>query len=237
MHFANGTDQMHGFHERIGRDIRGRNGYEPASDPAHQAKKFNEEGTGKWPQIKEITNARTGMSTYMRQDKYTVDGALMYLDEFFADPSYDRTGDGPLFLAVSLNCPHYPFQCPEELFSYYLRRVEPIVEDLPEKFECNDYFKVKIGKDVTYREAHRATAAYYGMIEWADNQFGRVISKLEWLNVLEDFVVVFLTDHGEMLGVKGLWEKQQYFDASVRVPFFISWPQRFPQGCDLNFAQ
>jgi choline-sulfatase len=33
-----------------------------------------------------------------------------------------------------------------------------------------------------------------------------------------------------MLGEKGLWEKQQYFEASVRVPFFVRWPQRFPGG-------
>ena len=229
MHFANGTDQMHGFHERIGRDIRGRNGYEPVEDPAHGASIVVEQGTGKRSQIAEMTKACTGLSSYMRQDAYTVDGALMYLDEYFVDPTYDRIGSGPLFLAVSLNSPHYPFQCPEELFNYYLRRVEPRVEELPKKFECNDYFKVRVGVDVSYREAHRATAAYYGMIEWADAQFGRVISKLEELNVLDDFVVVFLSDHGEMLGEKGLWEKQQYFDASVRVPFFISEPRRFPK--------
>ena len=103
-----------------------------------------------------------------------------------------------------------------------MRRVEPYVEDLPEKFECDDFFKVRVGEEVTYREAHRATAAYYGMIEWADMQYARVISKLEALDVLDDLAVVFLSDHGEMLGQKGLWEKQQYFEASARVPFFVS---------------
>ena len=129
-----------------------------------------------------------------------------------------------MLLAVSLWCPHYPYQCPEDLFNYYMRRVEPYVEDLPEKFACDDFFKVKIGEDVTYREAHRATAAYYGMIEWVDIQYARVISRLEELNVLDDFIVAFMSDHGEMLGQKGLWEKQQYFEASARVPFFISCP-------------
>jgi len=233
MHFADGSDQMHGWYERIGRDIRGRNGYEPADDPLHQATTFHEEGTGKWSQAKEITNARVGMSSFMKQDKYTVDGALMYLDEFFVDATHDRPGEGPLLLAVSLGCPHYPYQCPEELFNYYMQRVKPRVEDLPENFDCDNFFKIKVGKDVTYREAHRATAAYYGMIEWADTQFGRVISKLEALNVLDDFVIVFLSDHGEMLGEKGLWEKQQYFDSSVRVPFFISWPQKFNRGSSI----
>ena len=71
------------------------------------------------------------------------------------------------------------------------------------------------------------------LAKWADTQFGRVISKLEALNVLDDFVIVFLSDHGEMLGEKGLWEKQQYFDSSVRVPFFISLPQKFNRGSSI----
>ena len=62
------------------------------------------------------------------------------------------------------------------------------------------------------------------MIELVDRQYGRVVSKLEELNVLDDFVIVFLSDHGEMLGQKGLWEKQQFFEASARVPFSITAP-------------
>ncbi len=229
MHFV-GPDQMHGWHERIGRDIRGKNGYEPADDPAHQAETFPEVGTGKWSSAKEIANARAGRGYWMQHDKYSVDGALMFLDEYFVNEPYDRPGSRPLLLAVSLWCPHYPYQCPAEQFHYYMRRVEPYVEELPENFDCHEFFKVKVGEDVTYREAHRATAAYYGMIAWADIQYARVISKLESLNLLDDFVVIFLSDHGEMLGQKGLWEKQQYFEASIRVPFFISWPERFSGG-------
>lgn len=237
MHFI-GPDQMHGWHERIGRDISGRNGYEPIVDSEHTAPAEREPGTGMWSVLntpnskfaKEIMNARAGEGQWMRQGRYSVDGALHFLDEYFVNESYDRPGTQPLLLAVSLNCPHYPYQCPKDLFDYYMRRVEPIVDDLPAKFDCHDLFKVRIGEDVTYREARRATAAYYGMIEWMDNQFRRVIDYLESLNLLDEFVIVYLSDHGEMLGEKGLWEKQQYFDASVRVPFFIRWPQRLPGG-------
>ena len=229
MHFV-GPDQMHGWHERIGRGIYGRNGYTPVDDPLHREQPDREEGTGKWPTAKEIKNARVGKGYWMIHDQYSVDGALHFLDEYFVGEPYDRPGGNPLLLAVSLSCPHYPYQCPEEQFNYYLRRVKPYVEELPDNFDCHDFFKVKIGEDVTYREAHRATAAYYGMIDWTDTQYARVVAKLEELNVMDNFVVVFLTDHGEMLGQKGLWEKQQFFEASVRVPFFISWPQRFPEG-------
>ena len=108
MHFV-GPDQMHGWHERIGRDIRGRNGYEPADDPVHSAKTFQEAGTGKWPTAKEISNARAGTGYWMQHDKYSVDGALMFLDEYFLNEPYDRPWNRPLLLSVSLWCPHYPY--------------------------------------------------------------------------------------------------------------------------------
>lgn len=229
MHFL-GYDQMHGWRERIGRDVAVNMGLPRTGETRLRAGRPHVPGTGKWPTAKEITNARAGKGHHMQHDLYTVEGALLYLDEYFVGEPYDRPGEGPLLLAVSLNSPHYPYQCPEELFSYYLRRVEPYVEELQERFDCADFFKVRVGTDVTWREAHRATAAYYGMIEWVDRQYGRVIAKLDELNVLDDFVIVFLSDHGEMLGQKGLWEKQQFFEGSARVPFSITAPRRFTGG-------
>ena len=229
MHFA-GRDVMHGWRERVGRDIVGNNGYPyPAVWDEHAARIDREPGTGMKQDkvIQEIRDAQPGMGHWMLQDEYTVDGALLFLEEYFVNASYDRPKPNPLCMAVSLWSPHYPYQCPLDLFNYYMQRVEPISEEPNDKFECLDFFKVRIGEDVTYRQAHRATAAYYGMIDWMDRQFGRVIEKLEHLNVLDDFIIVFLSDHGEMLGTKGLWEKQQYFDASARVPLFIWYPRRF----------
>ena len=109
MHFV-GPDQMHGWHQRIGRDIVGRNGYEPADDPEHQALIERDPGTGSWPdKVKqEIRYARAGRGHWMQHDRYSVDGALMFLDEHFVNEPYDRTNPAPLLLAVSLWSPHYP---------------------------------------------------------------------------------------------------------------------------------
>ena len=172
MHFV-GPDQMHGWHERIGRDIRSmQTGYERIDSSAHQAEISPEPGTGKWSCAKEIASARAGKGHWMAHDRYSVDGALMFFEEYFVNHAYDRPRTSPLLMAVSVWCPHYPYQCPEDLFNYYMARVDPYVEELPKKFECDAFFKVKVGQDVTYREAHRATAAYFGMIDWLDGQFG-----------------------------------------------------------------
>ena len=229
MHFV-GTDVMHGWQERVGRDIVGNNGYPyPAIKDEHSAKIEREPGTGMKQNkvVQEIRDAQPGIGHWMLHDQYTVDGALLFLEEFFVNASYDRPKSNPLCMAVSLWAPHYPYQCPLDLFNYYMQRVDPIVEEPNEKFGYDNFFRVQVNKDVTYRQAHRATAAYYGMIEWMDAQYGRVIEKLEHLNVLDDFIIVFLSDHGEMLGTKGLWEKQSYFDASARVPLSIWYPKKF----------
>lgn len=241
MHFV-GSDVMHGWHERIGRDIIGNNGYPyPAVKDEHHAKTQREPGTGMKQNktAQEIKDAQPGIGHWMLHDQYNVDGALLFLEEYFVNASYDRPKSNPLCMAVSLSAPHYPYQCPLDLFNYYMQRVEPIVEEPNENFGYDNFFRVQINKDVTYRQAHRATAAYYGMIEWMDTQFGRVVEKMEHLNVLDDFIVVFLSDHGEMLGTKGLWEKQSFFDASARVPLSIWYPKKFgkkPQIFEQNVS-
>ena len=230
MHFL-GQNQMHGWNERIGRDIAAGIDDSPLAHLANEVEASRvarpaepDPGTGKWSTAKEIRNARAGKGLHLAQDLYTTEGALLFLEEYFAGAQYDRPGNAPLLMALSLSSPHYPYQCSEELFAYYLRRVEPYVESLPDKFDCSDFFKNEVGKDVELRDARRATAAYYGMVETVDRQYARVLDRLQELGVRDEFVVVFLSDHGEMLGQKGLWEKQQYFEASVRVPFSVSGP-------------
>ena len=233
MHFL-GTDQLHGWRNRIGGDVAITVDDSPLResaatvDPTKRAMHSIEPGTGLWSTKKEVANARVGRSDNLIADVYSVDGALMFIEQYFVGQNYDRPIDSPLLLSVSLHCPHYPYQCPDDLFSYYLRRVEPFSEVLQENFDCHEFFKVRIGEDVTLREARRATAAYYGLIESVDMQYGRVVNRLEELGLIDDFIIVFLSDHGEMLGEKSLWHKLQFFEGSARVPFSISAPQIVP---------
>jgi choline-sulfatase len=91
--------------------------------------------------------------------------------------------------------------------------------------------QVRVGTDVTVRDMRRATAAYYGMIETIDQHYGSVLGALQHAGQdLDDWVIVYTSDHGEMLGQHGIWEKQKFFEASVRVPLIIRWPKGFPGG-------
>ncbi len=71
-------------------------------------------------------------------------------------------------------------------------------------------------------------AAYYAMIEHIDHQFGRLIDHLEARGELENTIIVYHSDHGELLGDHGLIFKGcRFFEGAVHVPFLWSWPERF----------
>ena len=238
MHFQ-GPDQMHGWQRRIGYDQ-----VVPASAyPGFDPKEWREQGhrtpgTGKWVWDDEVRQARYGEGYWSRYDRYAVDGALIFLDQYFGGTDYDRITERPLLLQVSLVMPHFPFICGGEWFRYYLNRVEPFIEDPTDDHPCHAQRLVRVGKDVTLRQLQRTWAAYCGMISEADEQFARVIDRLYHLGVYDDFIIVFHTDHGEMLGEHGIWEKFVFFEGAVRTPLLISAPgqgwQRRVVGQNVN---
>jgi choline-sulfatase len=66
------------------------------------------------------------------------------------------------------------------------------------------------------------------MIEEIDSDYRRVLDRLEYVGQnLDDWIIIYCSDHGEMLGEHGIWEKQKFFEASVRVPLIVRWPSRF----------
>jgi choline-sulfatase len=73
----------------------------------------------------------------------------------------------------------------------------------------------------------RARHAYYGMVSYVDEKIGRILNVLEETGLQDNTVVVFCADHGEMLGERGMWFKQCFFESSVRVPLIVSMPKRF----------
>jgi choline-sulfatase len=222
-----GQDQMQGWRQRVGSDTSVAADHIPGF-----VKGINDDrpgrGDGKWSDTKEIK--RAGVSdTHPSNDAYTLDGALTTIDRYFLDTDYDRPADpAPLLLKISFNRPHYPYFCDRDRFEYYLNRVQPFIEHEAFDHPFLAQRQVVPGRDVSVRELTRCTAAYYGMIDAVDHDFARVLERLERAGQnLDDWIVVYTADHGEMLGEHGIWEKQKFFEASARVPLIIRWPERF----------
>ena len=227
----NGTDQMGGWTRRIGDGMSLRHDFIEGRDP--QAMRDLPLPTEhKWTQAKEVKRAGIGQGPINGHDAYTLDGALRFVENFFTDPYYDRaTPTRPLMLKVSFVRPHVPFLTTHDKFTYYLNRVAPYVNETAFDHPFLGSRSVKPRVDVSEREIRRATAAYYGMVEGIDQDYGRVLEALEHVGQdLDDWIIIYTSDHGEMLGEHALWEKTKFFEGSVKVPLIIRLPGRANAG-------
>jgi choline-sulfatase len=227
-----GPDQMMGWSRRMGGDMTIAPHYVEGRDEASFRRHVRPLSDVKWSDAKEIARAGVGYSHYAKEDDLAVQGAIDFIDEYFASPQYDRAQpDRPVMLKVSVNQPHYPYQTTAEKFAWYLNRVEPFQDQsvFPHPFLAQR--QVTPGVDASEREIRRAVAAYYGMIERADELFGQVIERLAQVGQnIDDWIVIYTSDHGEMLGEHGIWEKQKFFEGSARVPLIIRYPRSFAGG-------
>ena len=226
-----GPDQMQGWTRRLAGDMyvapRYIEGQAPEAAGVRRAV-----SEVKWSDAKEIKRAGVGRGQCVEFDEAAVESACRFIRQYFTDPYYDREQvDQPLLLKVSLLQPHYPYLTDEERFTYYLNRVRPFYDQEVFDHPFLGSRAVRVGVDASPREIRRATAAYYGMIETIDAHFRRVAEALEHVGQdLDDWIVIYTSDHGEMLGEHGVWEKQKFFEASARVPLIIRWPRRFSGG-------
>lgn len=146
----------------------------------------------------------------------------------------------PWLFSVNMFDPHHPFDPPAE----YLHRYRPDQMPLPKyrpgeldnkpryqqldhEWAHNDVGGMHVAT-LSPREQQKITAAYYAMVELIDTQVGRMVDALEQTGQLENTIVIFMSDHGEMLGDHGLYLKGPHFyEQAVHVPLIISWPQQF----------
>jgi len=230
-----GLDQMQGWRTRIAPDAEISDRYVPGKIQEEFERYQPAAGTGKWSNQREVEEARAVEGPYQSFDKRAVTASLDFLERYFKDPAYLRPqSHRPLLFKLSLVQPHYPFFTSQERFDYYLNRV-PIYRQEPCDHPVLSLSQNGAPVTVSDEAIRRATAAYYGMIETVDEYFGLVLDKLESLGGnLDEWIIVYTSDHGEMLGEHGIWEKTRFYEGSVRVPLVIRWPREFPGGRIVN---
>ncbi|MBN1671038.1 MAG: sulfatase-like hydrolase/transferase [Kiritimatiellae bacterium] len=239
-----GPDPMQGWLRRIGMDHM-MSPAQPQHIAGHRPEAFaaiakDPDRERKWSDVKEIKRAGIGVGPHTGVwDEYATVGMEHVIREYLLDSDYDRTERAhPHVLYLGLDNPHYPYLADRDKFEYYLNRVQPFLDEQP--FEhpwlgkapfWPGPIRVAPDGDVTPREVRRATAAYYANVEACDARYGRVTSLLEQVGEnLDEWIIVYTSDHGEMLGEHSIWEKQKFFEASVRVPLIVRWPARLTGG-------
>lgn len=134
----------------------------------------------------------------------------------------------PLFLAVGLVRPHVPLVAPERHFARYpdgsVKLPEVPENDLDDVPAPNRKKANATSYRMTEKEATEALAAYYASVTYMDEQVGRLLDALDRLEIADETVVVFISDHGWLLGEHGCWQKSNLFEPSCRVPLIIRAP-------------
>ncbi len=168
-----------------------------------------------------------GVPVREHQTTWCVDRAIAFVSE---------RRSGPWMLSVNMFDPHPPFDPPEEI----LAKVDPESVPMPE-FADGDLetqerlagldFQGNGAQSPAGYDARGMVAAYYAQIELIDMQLARLIDALESTDQLRNTVIVYMSDHGEMLGDHGLIYKGcRFYEGLVRVPLIVSWPDGLAQG-------
>jgi arylsulfatase A-like enzyme len=155
---------------------------------------------------------------------WTAEQAIWFLKQ--RDPTK------PFFLWLSFARPHSPYDPPQAYSDMYIHNPHvppPVCGDWSGEFNQSN---ANVNAPFTHRserETHRARAAYYGSITFIDHQIGRVLYELQrhqqktWDNTM----VLFHSDHGDMMGDHHHWRKTYAYEGSARVPFLVRYPQHW----------
>ncbi|MEM1068142.1 MAG: sulfatase [Planctomycetota bacterium] len=144
--------------------------------------------------------------------------------------------DRPFFLAVGFFRPHTPYVAPKKYFDQY-----PLEQMRLPYAPADDRHDIPIAAfahncpvphyNLGPSDLLRATQAYYACVSFIDAQVGRLLDSLERLELSNDTVVVFWSDHGYHLGEhQGIWQKRTLFEQSARAPLIMRAPNQLGNG-------
>ena len=226
MHFV-GPDQMHGFEQRLTTDI-----YPADFGWTPDYRKPGERIDWWYHNLGSVTGA--GVAETTNQLEYDDDCCHKATQKLYdlsrgADPR-------PWALTVSFSHPHDPFVARRKYWDLY----DGISElDPPEAltYDEMDPHSQRLmdacdadALTVTPDHIRRARQGYFANISYIDDLIGQLFAVLEATR--QDPIIIFTSDHGEMLGTRGLWFKMNFFEAAARVPLMISAPGLPPQRVD-----
>jgi choline-sulfatase len=219
MHFC-GPDQLHGFEERLTTDIYPADfGWTPDWDrPEHRPHWYHD--------MSSVLDAgpcvRTNQLDFDDEVGFAAERALF---------GHVRSGDQrPFCLTVSFTHPHDPYAIEQRWWDLYRDDDIPLPAHAFDEAAAHPHERrvrtvcamddVEIDDD----RVRAARRAYYGSISYVDWRIGRLMDVLRETGRLDDTVVVLTSDHGDMLGERGLWYKMTFFEGSARVPLIVAGP-------------
>ncbi|MBZ8135474.1 choline-sulfatase [Afifella sp. IM 167] len=224
MHFV-GPDQLHGFEERLTTDV-----YPADFGWTPDWTRPNERIDWWYHNLSSVTEA--GVAEITNQLEFDDEVAHFARQRLY---DFARDGDGtaagrPFCLTVSFTHPHDPYFARRRFFDLYRDEDIPMPE-VKIAFEDLDPHSQRLLRscdherfDITEAHVRRARHAYFAAISYLDAQIGSILDVLKDCRFDDNTAVVFTSDHGDMLGERGLWFKMSFFEGSARVPLLLKLP-------------
>ena len=216
-----GADQLHGLEKRLTTDICPADNcwFGVWDDPDRQLPWFHN--------LENVVSAGIAeRATQQDHDDEAAHTAVRWIYD------HARGADRrPFFLKVSFTHPHDPYVTPSDYWERYrhddidMPRTAfiPAAERDPHgRWLYRHYDRGEL--EVTPADVRRARHGYYGSISFVDDLVGRVLDALRAARLDDGTIIVFIADHGDMLGERGCWYKMSFYEHSCRVPLFVSLP-------------
>jgi len=216
-----GADQLHGYEERLATDLSPSDfGWVPDWEHPTQVQPW-------FHTLQSVAEAGPcDHSLSLQYDEEACQQAVHWLHG-----AANRPDGRPFMLTLSIMHPHDPYQGPRRFWDLY----DGAEIDMPSqgKRKAKDrnaaeqrmfalYDRDEI--PISAAQIRRARRAYYAMISYCDDVLGRLLSALEASGIADNTIVVVTSDHGDMLGERGLWYKMNFYERAVRVPLVITGP-------------
>lgn len=223
MHFV-GPDQLHGFEERLTTDIYPADfGWTPDYDRPDERIDwwYHTLGSVTGAGVAEITN----QLEYDDEVAYHATAKLRDLAR--------RRDPRPWCLTVSFTHPHDPYVARKHHWDLYAD-CPALDPEVPEAAVTDPHTaRLQAAADagavaITREDVRNARRGYFANISYVDERIGDILDALDRCGFAEDTAVVFLSDHGDMLGELGLWFKMSFREGSARVPLMIAAPGLAP---------
>jgi choline-sulfatase len=229
MHFV-GPDQLHGFEERLTTDI-----YPADFGWTPDYRKQGERIDWWYHNLGSVTGA--GVAEITNQMEYDDEVAFFANQKLYQYSRVSTDADRrPWCLTVSFTHPHDPYVARRKYWDLYENcpALEPEVGEIA--VGDQDPHSRRLIKacdhesfDIKRSDVRRARQGYFANISFMDEKVGELIETLKATRMLDDTIIIFTSDHGDMLGERGLWFKMSFFEGSARVPLTIAGPGIAPR--------
>ncbi len=142
--------------------------------------------------------------------------------------------DKPFSLHCSFHCPHSPITPSQPYASMYDPKNMIPPDSIKDPMNNSPYVhengRSKMPQYADPEKIKYMIADYYALVKEIDIWLGRILDKVDELGLADNTLIVFTSDHGEMLGAHGMREKNVFYEESVHVPLMIRFPDRIKQG-------